>query len=112
MNKFVKKPWGGYSIIEKNSKYWIKKLYIKKGEKFSLQSHKKRSESWIVLEGEIRVQKNKAFPVLKEGDFIEIPQNTKHRIHGIIDSYVLEIAFGNPKEKDIIRYEDKYGRVK
>ena len=112
MSEFVKKPWGGYSIIEKTSKYWIKKLFIKKDEEFSLQSHKERSESWIVLEGKVRVQKGKKFYTLKEGEYIQIKKNEKHRIHGIVDSWVIEMAFGNPKEKDITRYEDKYGRIK
>lgn len=112
MSEFVKKPWGGYTIIEKTSEYWIKKLFIKKDEEFSLQSHKERSESWIVLEGKIRVLKGEKFYILKRGEYIEIPKNKKHRIHGLTDSYVLEIATGKPRERDITRYEDKYGRIK
>lgn len=112
MFEFVKKPWGGYSIIEKTSTYWIKKLFIKKDEEFSLQSHKSRSESWIVLKGKVQAQIGKENHILKEGEYIEVKNNEKHRIHGIVDSYIIEVAFGEPKEGDITRYEDKYGRIK
>lgn len=112
MSKLIKKPWGGYSILEKAPTYWIKKLLIKKGEQFSLQSHKNRSESWIVLQGKIQVLKNQEKHILGEGEYIQVKKNEKHRIYGIVDSYVVEVAFGKPKEGDITRYEDKYGRGK
>ena len=110
MSKLVQKPWGGYLIIEKTSEYWIKKHFVKKGEQLSLQSHKKRSELFIVIKGRVTIQKGKNIHTLKEGDLIEIEKNEKHRMSGIVDSYVLEIAIGKPRERDITRYEDKYGR--
>ena len=112
MSQFVKKPWGGYLIIEKFPTYWVKKLTMKKGEQLSLQSHKNRSEIFIVVKGKVRVQKGKGFYDLKEGDYIKIDKNEKHQMSGIVDSYVLEVAFGNPKERDITRYKDKYRRIK
>lgn len=106
----VQKPWGSYEIIEKKPTYWIKKLFVKKGEVLSLQSHNERSEVWIVLIGTIKAQKNTATYTLKEGESITIKKKEKHRIIGVTDACVLEAAFGRPKERDIIRYEDKYGR--
>jgi mannose-1-phosphate guanylyltransferase/mannose-6-phosphate isomerase len=41
-----------------------------------------------------------------------IPVGAKHRLIGEDKSYrVLEISFGFFDEDDIIRFEDKYGRV-
>ena len=108
--KKVQKPWGWYEIIEKKPTYWIKKIFVKKGETLSLQSHNKRSETWIVLTGTIKAQKGKKIYTLKEGKNITIEKREKHRIHGVTDSHVLEIALGQPREHDIIRYEDVYGR--
>lgn len=110
--KFVKTPWGGYLVLEKYPTYWLKKLFINKGEQLSLQSHRNRDEIWIVVEGKIRVQKGKNFFILEKGDCLKINKKEKHRIYGLRRTIVLEAAFGQPKEKDIIRYEDKYGRVK
>jgi len=41
-----------------------------------------------------------------------IPRETKHRLNGGTEKLVLlELAFGVFDEKDIVRLEDKYGRV-
>ncbi len=111
--ELVKKPWGGYLVLEKYlNNYWLKKLFIHKGEELSLQSHKNRSEIWIVLKGRIRVQKEDTFLILTKGELVKINKEEKHRIYGITNAQVLEIAFGKVEEEDIIRYQDKYGRIK
>ncbi|MEN4006530.1 MAG: phosphomannose isomerase type II C-terminal cupin domain [Methanobacteriaceae archaeon] len=109
--KFVERPWGGYLVLEKYPDYWLKKIFIDKGEQLSLQSHRNRYEIWIVLQGKIRVQKNDAFFILQKGDYLKINENEKHRLYGLSSAVVLEAAFGQPREEDIIRYEDKYGRA-
>lgn len=106
----VKKPWGGYEIIEKGKEHWLKKLFVRKGEMLSLQSHNERSETWVVLTGKIRAQKGNTWRTLNEGDSITINRKEKHRIAGLAESCVLEVALGRPKEHDITRYKDKYGR--
>jgi mannose-6-phosphate isomerase-like protein (cupin superfamily) len=108
--KSVKKPWGSYLVLEKRQTYWLKKLFINKGESLSLQSHKGRYEIWVVLEGKISVQKGNRILILNKGEFMKINKREGHRITGLIQSCVLEVAFGKLQEKDIVRYEDKYGR--
>jgi len=39
------------------------------------------------------------------------PIKKKHRIIGINEACVLELAFGRVLETDIVRYEDDYGRT-
>lgn len=106
----VIKPWGKYVILEKNTKYWIKKLFINRGESLSLQSHRNRSENWLVLTGHIEVIKDKQKYTLNEGDYLAISRGEKHRITGLTKACVLEVAFGLLQENDIIRYQDNYGR--
>jgi len=43
---------------------------------------------------------------------VKINKGEKHRILGLEKSCVMEAAFGRPRERDIIRYKDKYGRIK
>lgn len=110
--KSVRRPWGDYLILEKHRTYWLKKLFINRGESLSLQSHKGRHEIWIVLKGKVSVQKESKRLILKAGEFLKVNVGEKHRINGLVKSCILEAAFGKLKERDIIRYEDKYGRVK
>jgi len=110
-------PWGFYKkfYYQKNSKnaIWIKEIFIKEGEATSLQLHKKRDEHFFYVsgKGEIiigseRIQFN---PFNKEP--IVCFREDKHRIIGGAKGLtIIEVAEGNLKENDIIRYEDNYGR--
>jgi len=111
-NKTILRPWGKYIILEKKQDYWIKKLFVRQGEKLSLQSHKNRFEVWIVLSGRIEVIKGNSHLLLKGGEFVKINKKEKHRIIGLKDSWILETAFGQMRENDIIRFKDDYGRIK
>ena len=105
------RPWGGYEVIEKKDAYWIKKLFITKGEQTSLQSHNNRKEVWVVVQGKVRaIHGNKAVD-LSVSDILNVKEEEKHRLYGITDAVVLEVAFGKPRETDITRYDDDYGRV-
>ena len=51
MNTIVKKPWGSFEIINEGKKHIVKKIIVKPGGQLSLQSHKDRSEHWVIAEG-------------------------------------------------------------
>lgn len=107
----IKRPWGGYTILNKTKTHWTKKLFVHKGARISLQSHQYRNEIWFVLSGEITVQLgNKKFDA-KKGDLIFVPKTKKHRIIGKTKACVFEVAYGKVLERDIVRYEDDYGRA-
>ena len=80
----------------------------------SFQSHKKRSEFWYVIEGTPHLVTGKSTKKFKAGDAVKIGKKVKHRIINNSKNLVriLEISTGIFDEKDIIRYEDKYQRVK
>ncbi len=106
----IHRPWGGYTILKKAPKYWVKKLFVNAKARLSLQSHKFRNEIWYVCSGEIFVQTGNTKKKGKAGDVFFIPKRAKHRIMGIKDACVLEVAFGKVLERDIIRFKDDYGR--
>ena len=112
--KTVQKPWGKFIRFTHNEKSTVKILEIKPGELLSLQSHKKRSEFWYVLEGNPTIVLGTETKKYKKEDIIRIGNGVKHRIINKTKNMVriLEIAIGNFDEKDIIRYEDKYHRMK
>lgn len=111
-NNTILKPWGKYIILEEKRGYWIKKLFIRQGERLSLQSHKGRFEIWVMLSGRAEVIKGNSRLLLKAGEFLKINKNEKHRITGLKDSWILEVALGDVRENDIVRFEDDYGRNK
>ncbi len=105
------RPWGHMREFVFNEKVSTKIIYVNKGEEISLQTHKERGEFWKVLRGNpLMILENK-HKILNEGDEIYINTREKHQVKAIKDDVeILEIAKGNFKEADIIRYNDKYGR--
>lgn len=110
----VKKPWGSFVRFSHNEKSTVKILVVKPGELLSLQSHKKRTEFWYVLEGNPTFVLNTKVRKYKPGESVKFAPGTKHRIINKTKKKVriLEIATGNFDENDIVRYEDKYHRIK
>ena len=109
----INKPWGYYQVLEIGDKFQVKKIYVKSGGKLSLQSHKQRSEHWIVVAGcaNVTIDGNKYKIGLNET--IYIPLGSKHRLENNTekDLTVIETQVGDYLgEDDIIRYEDIYDR--
>jgi len=113
MNSIVYKPWGYYQIIDQGKGYLVKNITVKPGQKLSLQSHKHRSEHWVVVRGSAIVTINEDVKILKINESIYISKNAKHRLENneSVDLLIIEVQFGKIlKEEDIVRYEDIYNR--
>ena len=110
--KQVKKPWGGFDEFATNQKCTVKVITVNAGGKLSLQAHKRRNELWVALDSGLAAEimgKKKRMAV---GNPVFVPRGAKHRIHGgKRKARFLEVSFGRFSEKDITRFEDKYGRV-
>ena len=108
--KIVQRPWGKFKQFVFNKKCTVKIIEVKPKQELSLQLHKHRQEEWYFLTSgiiQIRKQKKK----VRKGEIIHIGKNVPHRLlAGNKKVSVLEISFGNFREGDEIRMEDKYGR--
>jgi mannose-6-phosphate isomerase len=105
------RPWGKFEKFHENKMCTVKLIYVNPLSRLSLQYHKKRSEFWMVVTGIAHVQVDNRFYVLKEGQTIEIPKNTRHRIEAKeTKCVILEISYGAFDEDDIVRLEDDYKR--
>ena len=80
MKSIVNKPWGSYQIIDQGENFVVKKIVVKPYGKLSLQSHKHRSEHWIIVEGRAEVTINDNITTLEPNQSAYIPANTKHRL--------------------------------
>lgn len=106
------RPWGRFRQFTHNEKTTVKIITVKKGEVLSLQSHKRRSEFWRVIRGSGTVEINSVAHNASLGDEFTIALGDIHRMAAGSDGLeILEIAFGDFDENDIIRYEDRYGRA-
>tara|TARA_B100001758_G_C18234929_1_gene517396 strand:- start:412 stop:771 length:360 start_codon:yes stop_codon:yes gene_type:complete len=109
------RPWGRYFIIDDNSSYKIKRIEVEPKSRLSYQFHKKRSETWIIIQGEGVVTIEGKDQKIIQGDTITIPKTLKHRIENTGNNKLIFIEvqtgiyFG---EDDIVRVEDDYNRIK
>ncbi len=108
----TKRPWGSFTRYTNNEVSTVKILNVTKGEEFSLQYHNKREEFWRVLKGQPVITLGEEEIQAKEGDEFNIAVGVKHRVSALEnDVEILEISTGEFDENDIVRIEDKYGRV-
>ena len=109
----VIKPWGSYKTFEQDKGFLVKRITVAPGEILSLQSHKHRSEHWLVVSGIATVECDGEKSYLNQFESISIPQGAKHRLSNENKELlkVVEVQFGEIlSEDDITRYEDKYKR--
>ncbi|MEM5793864.1 MAG: mannose-6-phosphate isomerase [Candidatus Aenigmatarchaeota archaeon] len=89
----------------------IKTLIVLPNECTSLQYHRKRFEFWHAVKPVKIIKKGKEI-ILKSNACEVIPKECEHRIIGIDEpSIITEVCIGEFSEDDIVRLEDKYGRV-
>ena len=110
----VHRPWGWYDSIENGDGFQVKRISVKPGAKLSLQSHKHRSEHWIVIKGKGEVTVNENISILSVNESAYIPVGATHRLCNPFhdDLEIIEVQIGSYLgEDDIQRYDDTYGRV-
>lgn len=110
----VVKPWGSYTNLLDEEYTKVKKIVIKSGQAPSYQYHFKRSEIWIIVKGSAEVKIDDNIMTHSIGDVIKIPKEAKHQVTNISneDLIFIEVQLGAYfGEDDIVRLEDKYGRV-
>ncbi|KAA3629015.1 MAG: mannose-1-phosphate guanylyltransferase/mannose-6-phosphate isomerase [Proteobacteria bacterium] len=110
----VYRPWGSFESIDNGEGFQVKRLIINPGAEISLQFHHHRSEHWIVVRGVARVQRGDAVIELSSNESTYIPAGLSHKLSnpGNLPLEVVEVQTGTYLgEDDIVRLEDKYGRV-
>ena len=108
------RPWGSFTILEDTETYKTKRIIVKPKQRLSYQSHEKRDELWIIVEGEAKVTLDGVDHILSYGENIVILKQQKHRIENVGDTDVtfIEVQTGTYfGEDDIVRYDDDYKRT-
>lgn len=107
------RPWGWFESLTLGEQFQVKRIFVKPGAALSLQSHKHRSEHWIVVEGTATVTIDAKIDSIEQGQSVYIPVGAIHRLENKSDKALtlVEVQTGTYfGEDDIIRYEDLYKR--
>jgi len=114
----VEKPWGHEEIFAvSEGEYVGKTLHIDAGECLSLHYHRHKHETVSVLTGRILLdaglpERELGRHELSAGQAFEIPAGVLHRITALEQALVLEASTAAPGWRDdVVRLEDRYGRV-
>jgi len=107
--KRVHKPWGHERIFARAAKYVGKILVIEKGHRLSLQFHRVKHESLMVLRGRLKLRLGKKTRIVGPGVAFTIPPRTIHRFEAVTGRVTL-IEVSTPELTDVVRLRDDYGR--
>ncbi len=111
---FEYRPWGMYKNLHEEKEFKSKVIVVEAGQQLSYQSHKHRSEIWVITVGSGEVVINDETIPVSKGSVVEISQGSKHRMRNTGPSVLkfIEVQLGDYfGEDDIIRYADDYKRV-
>lgn len=111
---YAARPWGSFTVLWEGAGFKVKELSIHPGQKLSLQSHRHRSEHWVVTHGELLLTRGEEVVRAGADGYLHIPAGAKHRIENTGDEMarLIEVQVGSSvAEDDIVRFEDVYGRA-
>ena len=113
MTRIVDKPWGHELIWAHTDRYVGKVLHIRAGEALSLQYHRQKDETVMVLRGRMRFEHfadgaDVSVTELAPMEPFHITPGLRHRMVAIEDTDGLEVS--TPELDDVVRLEDRYGR--
>lgn len=110
----MEKPWGHEEIWAETERYVGKRLCIRKDHRLSLQYHRVKDESILVVSGRMRLElENDAGQLeiteLGAGENRRILPGRRHRFCALEDCELIEVS--TPELDDIVRLEDDHGRA-
>ena len=110
----VEKPWGYELHWAKTDRYVGKVLHVRAGYALSLQYHNVKDETIFLWKGKIVFEIQEGERMVKRemlpGESVHIRPHTIHRMTAIEDSDIFEVS--TPELDDVVRLEDRYGRIK
>ena len=114
----IAKPWGEEVILQRTADSVVKALRIEPNQRLSLQFHRQKHETLMLLSGDALLISGSQLGQLVErsmraGVHEEIAAGVIHRLSaGPSGADILEIASRLPDDvEDIVRLADDYGRV-
>jgi mannose-6-phosphate isomerase-like protein (cupin superfamily) len=109
----IAKPWGHELIWARTERYVGKILHIKAGEALSLQYHRVKDETIMLLSGRMNLVYFADGEPPRQRELVprepfHITPGLRHRMIAVEDTDVLEVS--TTELDDVVRLEDRYGR--
>jgi quercetin dioxygenase-like cupin family protein len=113
MVRRVDKPWGHEIWWAQTDRYAGKLLFVRAGERLSLQYHEIKDETSYLISGRLTLLKGPAADQLTSrglapGDSWRNQPGEVHTIEAVEDALIAEVS--TPELDDVVRLEDRYGR--
>jgi HAD superfamily hydrolase (TIGR01509 family) len=110
----VPKPWGSELCFAHTDRYAGKILRVRAGCRLSVQYHQEKDETSFVLSGRVIVSQGQSPDALTArelgpGDSWRTSPLVVHTLEALEDAEIVEVS--TPQLEDVIRLEDRYGRV-
>lgn len=110
------RPWGSFQNHHSLPGAHLKTLHVNPSSRLSLQRHKYRNETWILISGDAQAVVGPNTESLKTheleaGKPFDVPVGTIHRLASRNGGVLVEISYGKFDEEDIERFEDDFGRA-
>lgn len=113
MNFKEERPWGWFEILFEEAGLKVKRIMVRPGKRLSLQSHERRAENWVVIQGRALFTLGERTYELEPHHAVFIPKQSKHRMEnpGREEMIFIEVQTGDYLgEDDITRYHDDFDR--
>jgi len=109
----VDKPWGYELHWAKTDRYVGKVIHVDAGHALSLQYHNVKDETILLWSGRLMFEltrdgRSETFE-MTSGDRVHVSPKTIHRMTAVEDCDLIEVS--TPELDDVVRLEDRYGRV-
>ena len=109
----VEKPWGYELHWAKTDRYVGKVIHVTAGHALSLQYHNVKDETILLWQGRLQFETRRGDEVhtweMAPGERVHVAPKTVHRMTAIEDCDIIEVS--TPELDDVVRLEDRYGRV-
>lgn len=111
----TRRPWGEYYAWDSGKGWNLKTIYINRGKRLSLQYHHRREEWWLLVSGDaqatIEDSAGEHTVSLRKGEVFRVLKGQVHRLSSKNGGVIVEVAYGDFDEEDIVRLQDDHGRA-
>jgi len=107
----IEKPWGKEIVWARSKDYMGKIIIINKGCRLSLQYHNEKTETILLLSGELLIEGKDGVELAKlsSGDAFHILPEIVHRFCATTQQVTI-VEVSTNHMSDVVRIEDDYGR--
>lgn len=88
----VSKAWGEEYWVVNNDKYCMKLLHLHPGYQCSLHYHKVKDETFIVIAGNVRLEKNDFTHHMSDSQKLRIAPGDVHRFSSYTGALIIEVS--------------------